>query len=378
MAEEVSAADGGDIVFKFDEYSNRVINIAVFNTTSGGNIVFELEDGTSVEAPISELAQGEDETISVDVSSVVQMTVHFDGHGALVSVGVCVDPRKTPAPVGFAPPVETREPTAAPTMSPEPTPGPTPTTTPAPTFEVLPTGECPEDVELIGQVGESDFPEIPIIILEQHTDWVKFAVRNPYTETISRIFTQFHEAPTGQTECFEDDYVERGEYVEYIAYCMTSVPISVVDIWVTDEFLDDYLDTAEIPECCHPPKNEKHPTVQYTFKLKCESECPPDESRKLLDNEAATELASDALPRFKRESGISASEPNRDSKDSHHCVAEDYPCGEDGGMVKICHYSTKDGYQTFCVPEPDSDILAFFPDDYCGPCVGGYSSHRTD
>ena len=40
-------------------------------------------------------------------------------------------------------------------------------------------------------------------------------------------------------------------------------------------------------------------------------------------------------------------------------------------MVYVCHYSSRKGYQTFCVPEGDSDILRFYAHDYCGPCEGG-------
>ena len=42
-------------------------------------------------------------------------------------------------------------------------------------------------------------------------------------------------------------------------------------------------------------------------------------------------------------------------------------------MVYVCHYSVRDGYKTFCVPEADSDALRFYPKDYCGQCVGGYA-----
>ena len=58
----------------------------------------------------------------------------------------------------------------------------------------------------------------------------------------------------------------------------------------------------------------------------------------------------------------------------HFCSSVDYPCGENGGMVNVCHYSSRDGYQTYCVLESDSDIIAYVPKDYCGPCVGGYQS----
>merc|ERR1712150_137781 len=69
-----------------------------------------------------------------------------------------------------------------------------------------------------------------------------------------------------------------------------------------------------------------------------------------------------------------ANEPDAygdDGNDGPYCVAEDFPCNG-GDMVYVCHYSGRRGYQTFCIPENDSDILRFYPKDYCGPCVGGY------
>jgi hypothetical protein len=68
-------------------------------------------------------------------------------------------------------------------------------------------------------------------------------------------------------------------------------------------------------------------------------------------------------------------EPSEDMEDVPYCVSEDFPCdGEEENMVYVCHYSTRQGYQTFCVPETDSDILRFYPHDYCGPCEGGYGN----
>lgn len=56
-----------------------------------------------------------------------------------------------------------------------------------------------------------------------------------------------------------------------------------------------------------------------------------------------------------------------------YCVSEDFPCeGEEENMVYVCHYSTRSGYRTFCVPEEDSDLLRFYPNDYCGQCKFDY------
>jgi len=73
---------------------------------------------------------------------------------------------------------------------------------------------------------------------------------------------------------------------------------------------------------------------------------------------------------------FSAGEPSLDGNDEDegpYCRAEDYPCNG-GDMVYVCHYSVFKGYSSYCVKEADTDIIRFYPNDYCGPCVGGYGS----
>jgi len=57
-----------------------------------------------------------------------------------------------------------------------------------------------------------------------------------------------------------------------------------------------------------------------------------------------------------------------------YCSSSDFPCGDDDDTVYVCHYSSLKGYQTFCIPEVDSDVVQFYQTDYCGPCVGGYGA----
>jgi hypothetical protein len=60
-----------------------------------------------------------------------------------------------------------------------------------------------------------------------------------------------------------------------------------------------------------------------------------------------------------------------------HCSSKAYPCEEGPNYVNICHYSTRIGYRTYCVPEGDSEIVRFYKTDYCGPCTGGYAVDET-
>jgi hypothetical protein len=55
----------------------------------------------------------------------------------------------------------------------------------------------------------------------------------------------------------------------------------------------------------------------------------------------------------------------------YYCSVDDFPCKGDGN-VHVCHYDSKRGYRTFCLPESDSEVIRFYPNDYCGPCIGGY------
>jgi len=89
--------------------------------------------------------------------------------------------------------------------------------------------------------------------------------------------------------------------------------------------------------------------------------CPNSEARNL------EELAT------KKEDQLPSSKPKWGADDgSYYCLAKDFPCEDDKDKVQVCHYSSKGGYHTFCVPEADSEVLRFYSHDYCGPCVGGY------
>lgn len=65
-------------------------------------------------------------------------------------------------------------------------------------------------------------------------------------------------------------------------------------------------------------------------------------------------------------------EPNWEGEDAGpYCGAKEFPCKGDNN-VYICHYNPHLGYQTFCVAEEESDIVKFYVNSYCGPCVGGF------
>jgi hypothetical protein len=210
--------------------------------------------------------------------------------------------------------------------------------------------------------GETEFPDVPIEIIEQNTTSVTIKIVNPFNTSVNSIFTQYHESPTGATECQEErnvppesDPTAEDNVIIYTAYCLHTQPITIVDIWFSDCKLEG---GATVPECCHASDEDECPKVNFSFKIMCETLCIDDDvppARKLEDkqrNEETKEAKNAASP--------------------HHCSNQDYPCGENDENVSVCHYSARDGYQSFCVPESDSDVVAYYPKDYCGRCVGGY------
>jgi hypothetical protein len=275
-------------------------------------------------------------------------------------------------------------PSDAPSSSPSDAPSDVPSASPSSAPSAAPT-LCPRTQPiLIDTIGSTPFPDgsPPIEITFQNTTHVGFKVTNTWETTFTSVYTQYHFGGFGETECLEEENVESfTEVDEYMAVCMHHVPISIVNVWVVDgnNAIFSPIDDAEVPECCHPPEFSEVPIVQYTFKLNCTHPCPPDEeevpvpARRLSDIDDSKLDDKLEIPQQSPATLSSgANQPDSANKDGHFCVSEDYPCGEDGSRVNVCHYSARDGYKTFCVPESDSDVLAFYKKDYCGPCVRGF------
>jgi hypothetical protein len=102
-----------------------------------------------------------------------------------------------------------------------------------------------------------------------------------------------------------------------------------------------------------------------------------DETSAGIDNIRLTAVC-DAVQRRDLEQAVLSqtlpvAEPDMYADDGgYYCSAEDFPC-EGAGNVHICHYDARRGYQTFCLPEADSEVLRFYSYDYCGACVEGYN-----
>jgi hypothetical protein len=371
--EVVSNPNGGEITFYFIKPVDEIMSISLCGLSgtvaSGGGLIITLEDGTVVSMldAFDGMKAGCDSLMIENAKDAVNMTVFFKGEGIITSVGICIDP-DTPNITNNFPPLPTPSPTRAPTS--------------APTESLAPTVCPPAQAELVDHVGGTIFEDGSnlIQIVSANKTHVEFTVKNTFKYKFTNVYTEYHAGSFGETECLENTNINTTETVgTYTAVCMHNVPISIVHVWVASTEFDLVLDNAEVPECCNPTSASQTPKIQMTFKLPCIDPCPEDAEpvARRLDRTVETASAKD----FERETKefVSASstnlEPSIDGKDGHFCVGEDYPCGDDDDRVYVCHYSARDGYKTFCVPEADSDVLAFYPKDYCGPCVGGYGGN---
>jgi hypothetical protein len=117
-------------------------------------------------------------------------------------------------------------------------------------------------------------------------------------------------------------------------------------------------------------------SCSYVYNIPCSTDVVCDDMRRLESTEIDTNT--NIEQGFMTEEMIKAAEPSDESEDTPYCVHKDYPCkGDEENMVYVCHYSSRAGYQTFCIPEMDSDILRFNKNHHCGPCDGWNGVERT-
>jgi hypothetical protein len=366
-SEGSSTATLGTITFSFPEFPALVIrefeicgpatevSFTVF-TVKSGDQPFASETG--LKPPILDAASQEQcKTYIVNVLDVTSIEITTDGY--IRELAACLE-------------YDLDNSQNAPKMV-------LPTVSPAPTM-------CPgSEPILVASEGGTMFEEgaPPIIITEQTGSTVTFQVVNTFEKSFTSYYVEYHNGGFGETECLQTENVEAFTQVAtYTAECMVNVPISIVSIWIVDcdkAIFDPVVDNAEVPLCCEASADSTCSAVQYTFKLECIDPCPPDDkpaARRLFKKKQEEKNAASAeafkLAAVNESKAAAANEPSADAKDGHFCVSEDYPCGEDSDRVLVCHYSARDGYRTFCVPEADSDVLAFYPKDYCGACIGGY------
>merc|ERR1711977_15301 len=149
-----------------------------------------------------------------------------------------------------------------------------------PTFlPPLGPNECPEDIELIGQEGVTEYIENTVKIISQDTTTVTVALQQLYTPSASDIDYLFYQYQTDifDTKCYEEDKVAGGNSIEITIQCRQFSQTAYLEVWMADDISKGVLteeDAAVIPKCCHPDVPPKTPVTKYFIDIKCVTECP--------------------------------------------------------------------------------------------------------
>jgi len=213
--------------------------------------------------------------------------------------------------------------------------------------------EIPEP-ELLESVGEDLVDATDIVEIIESTE-VSVSFRVSRSDDVNHLYLGFEEG-VGSSICVSQE----DQQEIYTASCDGGYAQLSVHFSTLDEE-DEACNT-----CSSPPPDSVSAEALY-FNLPCGVICVDEGRRRRMDDTPSKEsfTAEEIAP--------GAGIPTVNDEDVPYCVSEDFPCqGEGDDMVHVCHYSARKGYQTFCIPETDSDIMRFYPNDYCGPCEGGY------
>jgi hypothetical protein len=226
-----------------------------------------------------------------------------------------------------------------------------------------------------------EYQNQPFNIEEQLDSTVRFTFTNSWSCGMSDITLLYDTGDLGGPDCVSLNGLASGTRYSNVltATCDPLTMTAEVEVYVSSASIAYKGITAQ----CEIPDTG---ACSFRYQLPCSTTMMCDYTEIVVDRRqllpsAATGSKSFGQGFMTREmrsaaassatSTASTSKDGGDDEDEPYCVHEDYPCeGDEESMVYVCHYSTRAGYQTFCIPETDSDIMRFYSNDYCGPCEG--------
>jgi hypothetical protein len=170
----------------------------------------------------------------------------------------------------------------------------------------------------------------------------------------------------------------------YTAQCTNGV--AEIEIYAYDcTFVDVPIIDNLVPASCQPwIEVGKKVRYQFTLPCLCDSSSLPVQKTMTGPHQVSAPIIVpvnvpvDAPSRNNRReldvdnSVVVGTTTATDMPLTYYCLAKEFPCQGGNDMVHICHYTARKGYETFCIPEADSEVLRFYSHDYCGPCRGGF------
>jgi len=151
---------------------------------------------------------------------------------------------------------------------------------------------CPKDLEVVSKSGQTDI-DLPRVvkIISQDKSTVKVSINQGWDRMdneeipIDSIYYSFR-PDTFDEVCFEETNVGLGTVLDTVTIsCGVLKPHARLEICLVDNLEHGFLtseDDGTVPKCCHPDEPES-PTVCYTIKINCVTECV-DNDEDAIDN----------------------------------------------------------------------------------------------
>ncbi|VEU42898.1 unnamed protein product, partial [Pseudo-nitzschia multistriata] len=228
--------------------------------------------------------------------------------------------------------------------------------------------ECFDSVLLVGRdTGNDPFCEytsFPLIVEELDdigSNEVRFSITNYWVSSSSEIELVYDRGDGLGRQYQSLNSLSRGTMYPFTlaAACDPTSKSATIEVHVCN---NGVLHSSSRAMCGDGSVG----SCSFTYKVPCSADILCDGSRRLNDRNSIN-----IEQGFLTDEMKAAAEPCNDDDDAPYCLHDDYPCqGDEERMVYVCHYSSISGYQTFCVPEVDSDILRFNSNHHCGPCDG--------
>jgi hypothetical protein len=246
--------------------------------------------------------------------------------------------------------------TLSPTTSPKPDPTPSPT--------------CSGGIEMEYEESDINWPEgagPKVVAIDETTGKVKVSFNQTF-QTLSKSSSPL--CSNGQVNwiafvsedqsvevCTRSESICFGDEIITELHCDAENDYTTLTLYVSDDHPTFSTSENDNPGSCVGWPSDNRNVAKYKFLIPCKIMIPCKD-----------------YPCFDKEKKVRQLLLNDDelSMGEHYCSKETFPCGNDNNEgVQVCHYSTRNGYQTFCVAEEDSNMLAYYEKDYCGPCYDG-------
>jgi len=244
-------------------------------------------------------------------------------------------------------------------------------------------GECFDGVRLVdkdvGQAPLCEYLSLPFTVEEfddGYADEVRVSFTNNWSSGLDEVVLFYDRGDGSGKQYHSLNFLARGAVFPntFALACDASSQTAVVEVFICN----DSISHSVVPSGCG---DTNLGSCSYIYEIPCSADiiCGGRRLEGKSDGVLGVDGSLNIEQGFMTEEMKAAGEPNSESEDTPYCLHDNHPCkGDEARMVHVCHYSSRSGFQTFCIPEMDSDILRFNNNHHCGPCDGWNGVESTD